>query len=70
MGPKETYSTSETAKILRISARRVTQLPERGELEGAKDGAGRWRVSQRARPIGYREVDTVRVGHSRTSSGV
>jgi excisionase family DNA binding protein len=48
MGPEETYSTSETAKILRLTSRRVTQLLERGELEGAKDGAGRWRVSQRA----------------------
>ncbi len=49
MGPgEETYGTSEAAKILRLSSRRVTQLLERGELEGRKDGAGRWRVSQRA----------------------
>jgi excisionase family DNA binding protein len=44
----ETYTTTETARIMRISTRRVTQLLERGELAGRKDGAGRWRVSQRA----------------------
>jgi excisionase family DNA binding protein len=44
----ETYSTTETAKVMRISTRRVTQLLERGELAGRKVGAGRWRVSQGA----------------------
>ena len=37
----ESYTTSEAAKVLRISTRRVTQLLERAELEGAKDGRGR-----------------------------
>jgi excisionase family DNA binding protein len=48
MEPEEAYSTAEAAKILRLTTRRVTQMLERGELEGAKDGRGRWRVSQRA----------------------
>jgi hypothetical protein len=39
MEPEEAYSTAEAAKVLRISTRRVTQLLERGEREGAKDGA-------------------------------
>jgi excisionase family DNA binding protein len=48
MESEEAYSTAEAAKILRLTTRRVTQMLERGELEGAKDGRGRWRVSQRA----------------------
>jgi hypothetical protein len=47
MGSEETYSTSETAKVSRISTRRVTQLLERGELEGANVERGRWRVDRR-----------------------
>ncbi len=45
---EETYTTTEAARILRRSNRRILQMLEAGELEGDKDGAGRWRIPQRA----------------------
>jgi hypothetical protein len=44
----ETYTTTEAAKILRRSSRRILQMLEARELEGDKDSAGRWRIPQRA----------------------
>jgi excisionase family DNA binding protein len=43
---EDAYSTSEAAKILRWSNRRVLQLLEEGALEGYKDAAGRWHIHQ------------------------
>jgi excisionase family DNA binding protein len=43
---QETYSTTEAAKILQYSNRRIQQMIEAGELEGFKDERGRWRVYQ------------------------
>ena len=44
----DTYSSSEAARILRKSNRRVLQMLETGELEGSKNESGRWRIPQRA----------------------
>ena len=45
---EDTYTTTEAARILRRSSRRVLQMLEARELEGDKDSAGRWRIPQRA----------------------
>ena len=45
---EDTYTPAEAAKILRLSKRRVIQLITEGDLEGAKDGDGRWRIPQRS----------------------
>ncbi len=46
MEERETYSASEAAKILKLSARRVRQLAETEEIEGARDAEGNWRLDK------------------------
>lgn len=43
-----TYTTAEAARLLQKGNRRVLRMLETGELEAEKDGAGRWRIPQRA----------------------
>jgi excisionase family DNA binding protein len=45
---EETYTTSEVARILGISASRVRTLAANGELEAERDEAGHWAFSARA----------------------
>jgi excisionase family DNA binding protein len=45
---EETYTPSEAARVLGISKRQVTNLLNAGELEGAQEASGRWRVPKRA----------------------
>jgi len=43
------YSTSEAARIMRVTEGRVRQMLQAGELEGTKDPmSDRWRVAQQA----------------------
>lgn len=44
----EYYTTSETARILRLSASRVRALAAGGELEAERDEAGNWRFPAHA----------------------
>ncbi len=48
MEPGEFYSTSETARILRLSASRVRALAAAGQLEAEHDESGNWRFPARA----------------------
>jgi len=45
---EDTYTPPQAARILRLSRRRVTQMLNAGELEGAQDESGRWHIPQRA----------------------
>ena len=45
---EDTYTPPEAARILRLSRRRVTQMLNAGDLEGAQDPeTGRWSIPQR-----------------------
>jgi|SRR5215216_1974240 len=46
MEERDTYSASEAAKVLKLSARRVRQLAETEEIEGARDAEGNWRLDR------------------------
>ena len=45
---KDSYSTTEAAKILGLSERRVRQLVAEGKLAGERDGEGNLRLAQAA----------------------
>ncbi len=50
---EETYSPTEASRILSrggrsLSERRIWQMLQGGELEGARDEGGRWRIPRRA----------------------
>ncbi|MDP9488047.1 MAG: hypothetical protein M3Q49_20035 [Actinomycetota bacterium] len=52
MPGEETYSPSEASRILSrggrsLTERRIRQMLQGGELEGEKDGGGRWRLPRR-----------------------
>lgn len=42
------YSPAQAARVLRVTATRVRQLLQAGELEGERDGAGHWSIPARA----------------------
>ena len=43
--PEDTYTSSQVARILSLTDRRVRQMLEAGELKGEKEEeAGRWKV--------------------------
>src|SRR5919199_2425337 len=44
----EYYTTTEAAKILRVSDAYIRQMLIAGELQGEHDSNGRWRISARA----------------------
>jgi hypothetical protein len=44
----EFYSTSEVARILRLSASRVRAIASSGQLEGERDESGNWRFPAHA----------------------
>src|SRR5919112_3427027 len=46
MEERETYTASETAKILKLSTRRVRQLAETEEIEGTRDAEGNWKLDK------------------------
>ena len=48
MEPGEYYTTSQTARILRLSASRVRALAASGDLEAERAEAGNWRFPARA----------------------
>jgi excisionase family DNA binding protein len=45
---KDTYTTAQAARILKVTNRHVRKLIGLGGLEGQKDASGHWRVLQRA----------------------
>lgn len=45
MEDQETYSTTETAKILGVGARRIQQLADAGEISGERHGRA-WRLAK------------------------
>lgn len=47
MEEEDTYTAPQAARVLGISDRRVRQMLEAGELEGARDASGKWWISQR-----------------------
>ena len=52
MEGEETYSPAEASRVLgrsgrKISERRIRQMLQAGELEGARDEGGRWRIPRR-----------------------
>ena len=48
MEPGEYYTSSQTARILRLSSSRVRALAASGELEAERDEAGNWRFPAHA----------------------
>jgi excisionase family DNA binding protein len=48
MAESDFYTTSETAKILRLSMSRVRALAADGQLEAARDESGNWRFPAHA----------------------
>jgi excisionase family DNA binding protein len=52
MEGEETYSPAEASRVLgrsgrKITERRIRQMLQAGELEGARDEGGRWRIPRR-----------------------
>lgn len=52
MEGEETYSPADTSRVLgrsgrKITERRIRQMLQAGELEGARDESGRWRIPRR-----------------------
>src|SRR5215204_5588061 len=45
---EDTYTPAQAAKILRLSEQRIIQLITDGDLAGAMDEGGRWRIPRRA----------------------
>ena len=45
---EDTYTTSQAARILKVTDRGVRKMIDRGELEAEADGRGRHRIPQRA----------------------
>jgi excisionase family DNA binding protein len=45
---EDTYTPTQAAKILRLSEPRIIQLLKEGDLAGAMDESGRWRIPRRA----------------------
>jgi excisionase family DNA binding protein len=43
---KDTYSTAQAAKILRVNDRTIRKMLDRGELNGEREESGAWRVLQ------------------------
>ena len=44
--PRDTYSTAEAAKVLKVDQRTVRKMLDRGELEGEREDGGRRRPYQ------------------------
>jgi hypothetical protein len=47
-GPGDSYTTSEAARVLRVTPGRVRQMITEGLLEAEHDEDGRWRVDARS----------------------
>jgi hypothetical protein len=52
MEGEETYSPADASRVLgrsgrKITERRIRQMLQAGELEGARDESGRWRIPRR-----------------------
>ena len=45
---EDAYTAPQAARVLGLSDRRVRQMLEAGELEGERDGSGKWWIPQRA----------------------
>ena len=45
---EDAYTAPQAARVLGLSDRRVRQMLEAGELEGERDGSGKWWMPQRA----------------------
>jgi excisionase family DNA binding protein len=43
---KDTYSTAQAAKLLRVNDRTIRKMLDRGELDGEREESGAWRVLQ------------------------
>lgn len=45
-GQRETYTTAQAAKILRVTDRTIRKMCDRGELACERDASGSWKVLQ------------------------